>query len=179
MCKARLVQSVERKTLNLVVVGSSPTVGDCFTLSLDFYFTILFFFECIASPNIRQESLLKRSMGLQQQPAYAPQADIGTYSRRLGKSDTDAQERCPTAMPCHIRALCIKPMDHHDGVVLSYARLSELTRECARSSSSAFFGFPSSGQTIFVLSDGPDVWMRLWRRKIACRQPACVCIACF
>jgi hypothetical protein len=26
---ARLAQSVERKTLNLVVVGSSPTVGDC------------------------------------------------------------------------------------------------------------------------------------------------------
>ena len=28
--EARLAQSVERKTLNLVVVGSSPTVGDCF-----------------------------------------------------------------------------------------------------------------------------------------------------
>jgi hypothetical protein len=27
---ARLAQSVERKTLNLVVVGSSPTVGDHF-----------------------------------------------------------------------------------------------------------------------------------------------------
>ena len=121
---------------------------------------------------------IKRSMGLQQQPAYAPQADIGTYSRRLGKSDTDAQERCPTAMPCHLRALCIKPMDHHDGFFLLYARLSELTRECARSSSSAFFGFPSSGQTRFVLSDSPDVWMRLWRHAIACRQPACVCIAC-
>ena len=26
-CKARLAQSVERKALNLVVVGSSPTVG--------------------------------------------------------------------------------------------------------------------------------------------------------
>ena len=26
--EARLAQSVERKTLNLVVVGSSPTVGD-------------------------------------------------------------------------------------------------------------------------------------------------------
>ena len=26
--KARLAQSVERKALNLVVVGSSPTVGD-------------------------------------------------------------------------------------------------------------------------------------------------------
>ena len=26
---ARLAQSVERKALNLVVVGSSPTVGDC------------------------------------------------------------------------------------------------------------------------------------------------------
>ena len=31
--EARLAQSVERKTLNLVVVGSSPTVGDCFSLS--------------------------------------------------------------------------------------------------------------------------------------------------
>uniref|UniRef100_A0AAV1U2R4 Polyketide synthase n=1 Tax=Peronospora matthiolae TaxID=2874970 RepID=A0AAV1U2R4_9STRA len=28
VCEARLAQSVERKTLNLVVVGSSPTVGD-------------------------------------------------------------------------------------------------------------------------------------------------------
>ena len=27
-CKARLAQPVERKALNLVVVGSSPTVGD-------------------------------------------------------------------------------------------------------------------------------------------------------
>ena len=27
--KARLAQSVERKALNLVVVGSSPTVGVC------------------------------------------------------------------------------------------------------------------------------------------------------
>ena len=30
--RACLAQSVERKTLNLVVVGSSPTVGDCFVL---------------------------------------------------------------------------------------------------------------------------------------------------
>ena len=30
MSSARLAQSVERKTLNLVVVGSSPTVGMCF-----------------------------------------------------------------------------------------------------------------------------------------------------
>ena len=30
--KARLAQSVERKALNLVVVGSSPTVGVFFTL---------------------------------------------------------------------------------------------------------------------------------------------------
>ncbi|CAI5707223.1 unnamed protein product [Peronospora effusa] len=30
--EARLAQSVERKTLNLVVVGSSPTVGVCFCL---------------------------------------------------------------------------------------------------------------------------------------------------
>ena len=28
--QARLAQSVERQTLNLVVVGSSPTVGDFF-----------------------------------------------------------------------------------------------------------------------------------------------------
>ena len=28
--EARLAQLVERKALNLVVVGSSPTVGDCF-----------------------------------------------------------------------------------------------------------------------------------------------------
>ena len=30
-CKARLAQSVERKTLNLVVVGSSPTMGVIFS----------------------------------------------------------------------------------------------------------------------------------------------------
>ena len=33
---ARLAQLVERKTLNLVVVGSSPTVGACFA-SLPFF----------------------------------------------------------------------------------------------------------------------------------------------
>ena len=32
MYEARLAQSVERKTLNLVVVGSSPTVGDRFVV---------------------------------------------------------------------------------------------------------------------------------------------------
>jgi hypothetical protein len=36
LAHARLAQSVERKTLNLVVVGSSPTVGDACTLSLFF-----------------------------------------------------------------------------------------------------------------------------------------------
>ncbi len=30
-CQADLAQSVERKALNLVVVGSSPTVGDSFS----------------------------------------------------------------------------------------------------------------------------------------------------
>ena len=34
--QARLAQSVERQTLNLVVVGSSPTVGDHF-----FFFSLL------------------------------------------------------------------------------------------------------------------------------------------
>ena len=29
-CKARLAQSVEHETLNLGVVGSSPTLGDIF-----------------------------------------------------------------------------------------------------------------------------------------------------
>ena len=41
MDEARLAQSVERKTLNLVVVGSSPTVGDCFTVvSLEILFSL-------------------------------------------------------------------------------------------------------------------------------------------
>ena len=31
-CTARLAQLVERKALNLVVVGSSPTVGEVFIL---------------------------------------------------------------------------------------------------------------------------------------------------
>ena len=33
---ARLAQSVERQTLNLVVVGSSPTVGESFDFWLDY-----------------------------------------------------------------------------------------------------------------------------------------------
>ena len=37
---ARLAQSVERKTLNLVVVGSSPTVGIFFCFVLTFYFSV-------------------------------------------------------------------------------------------------------------------------------------------
>ena len=39
--KSRLAQLVERKTLNLVVVGSSPTVGARITF---FYLFIYFFF---------------------------------------------------------------------------------------------------------------------------------------
>ena len=35
--KARLAQLVERKALNLVVVGSSPTVGDHFFSRADFF----------------------------------------------------------------------------------------------------------------------------------------------
>ena len=35
---ARLAQLVERKTLNLVVVGSSPTVGTCFAHTKKFLF---------------------------------------------------------------------------------------------------------------------------------------------
>ena len=34
--RARLAQLVERKTLNLVVVGSSPTVGILFVFTLAF-----------------------------------------------------------------------------------------------------------------------------------------------
>ena len=34
MCIARLAQSAERKALNLVIVGSSPTVGAFFRLLL-------------------------------------------------------------------------------------------------------------------------------------------------
>ena len=37
ICLARLAQSVERKTLNLVVVGSSPTVGIFFRFVLTFF----------------------------------------------------------------------------------------------------------------------------------------------
>ena len=39
---ARLAQSVERKTLNLVVVGSSPTVGIFFCFLLTFFFSVSF-----------------------------------------------------------------------------------------------------------------------------------------
>ena len=41
---ARLAQSVERKTLNLVVVGSSPTVGTALVL---FWFGLVSCYICI------------------------------------------------------------------------------------------------------------------------------------
>ena len=41
---SRLAQLVERKTLNLVVVGSSPTVGASFIFYLFFFFIYLFLF---------------------------------------------------------------------------------------------------------------------------------------
>ena len=46
-----LAQSVERKTLNLVVVGSSPTVGGSIFLPLFFLFmqTNQFFFKIVSS----------------------------------------------------------------------------------------------------------------------------------
>ena len=40
---SRLAQLVERKTLNLVVVGSSPTVGVPFGLCKSFIFIFYFF----------------------------------------------------------------------------------------------------------------------------------------
>ncbi|CAI5713765.1 unnamed protein product [Peronospora destructor] len=46
--EARLAQSVERKTLNLVVVGSSPTVGDRFCLSGLCNFVLVWCLRCIA-----------------------------------------------------------------------------------------------------------------------------------
>ena len=39
---ARLAQSVERKTLNLVVVGSSPTVGDFFFVEILLFISVFF-----------------------------------------------------------------------------------------------------------------------------------------
>ena len=39
---SRLAQLVERKTLNLVVVGSSPTVGILFCFVLTFFFSVSF-----------------------------------------------------------------------------------------------------------------------------------------
>ena len=41
--KARLAQSVERLALNQVVVGSSPTVGACFSL----FYRALFFDQTV------------------------------------------------------------------------------------------------------------------------------------
>ena len=49
MWKARLAQSVERQTLNLVVEGSSPSVGASFLLLL-FYTLYLNVNELIAGP---------------------------------------------------------------------------------------------------------------------------------
>ena len=40
MSSARLAQSVERKALNLVVVGSSPTVGEMNSIDNSFFFFV-------------------------------------------------------------------------------------------------------------------------------------------
>ena len=43
---ARLAQSVEHETLNLRVVGSSPTLGDLFfLLSMHFYDKVIIYFQ--------------------------------------------------------------------------------------------------------------------------------------
>ena len=47
LSSARLAQSVERKALNLVVVGSSPTVGILYFLLLLFSFMV-----CILAPTV-------------------------------------------------------------------------------------------------------------------------------
>jgi hypothetical protein len=44
--KGRLAQLVERKTLNLVVVGSSPTVGVFFVFVTDLFFVVQIFCLC-------------------------------------------------------------------------------------------------------------------------------------
>ena len=49
--QARLAQSVEHQTLNLVVVGSSPTLGDSFCQLGELAFLLLLFFS-LRSPSI-------------------------------------------------------------------------------------------------------------------------------
>jgi hypothetical protein len=44
--KGRLAQLVERKALNLVVVGSSPTVGVFFVFVTDLFFVVQIFCLC-------------------------------------------------------------------------------------------------------------------------------------
>ena len=44
LTKARLAQLVERKALNLVVVGSNPTVGVSFLLLIDIVYLTVFTF---------------------------------------------------------------------------------------------------------------------------------------
>jgi hypothetical protein len=50
--KARLAQLVERKALNLVVVGSSPTVGVLIFLSLSLIYFLSRFFVYVADLSV-------------------------------------------------------------------------------------------------------------------------------
>ena len=50
LTKARLAQLVERKALNLVVVGSSPTVGDFFFIEFFSLFGLLLLGPMLRNP---------------------------------------------------------------------------------------------------------------------------------
>ena len=68
VCSACLAQLVERKTLNLVVVGSSPTVGTAFAFVLCL-FLLLFLLLCLLQPVAACCSLPSVSNLLQSLPA--------------------------------------------------------------------------------------------------------------
>ena len=59
MWKARLAQSVERQTLNLVVEGSSPSVGASFLILLFLYLNVN---ELITWPFTKKSAQVKSSL---------------------------------------------------------------------------------------------------------------------
>ena len=52
VCSACLAQLVERKTLNLVVVGSSPTVGTAFAFAFVFVLAFVSVAACCSLPSV-------------------------------------------------------------------------------------------------------------------------------
>ena len=64
MVIARLAQSVERLTLNQVVVGSSPTVGDYTFILFIYIFIFILIMSSYRTLNLRTDNKEQRSLEL-------------------------------------------------------------------------------------------------------------------